>query len=231
MNNRPTNFQSQMTRNNTKNNYASADRANNSVRCYKCGRLGHLQQNCRTNSVPKKCYNCGKIGHVQSECRFNKVNYRSDPRIPNRVNFVQDLPVKEESPSQDCRLMSNKGSSDAQEYEKYINGELADYRHVRGMVQCVESSKEEPESASNTVEASTQASSEERRPASIGNFTTSSIERLYDELAAWDEVYDDAEDISSDDGEITGDTSLCFREPVTELLGVSYTTDKNWTVR
>ena len=72
-----------------------------SLRCYKCGRNGHSQQNCRAPVAPKKCFNCGKIGHVQSECRYNKVNGRSDPRIPNRVNFVQDCPANQPGSSQD----------------------------------------------------------------------------------------------------------------------------------
>uniref|UniRef100_A0A182YRB3 CCHC-type domain-containing protein n=1 Tax=Anopheles stephensi TaxID=30069 RepID=A0A182YRB3_ANOST len=38
-------------------------------KCYKCGKWGHLSNNCNTKDVVLKCYNCGLPGHEAKTCR------------------------------------------------------------------------------------------------------------------------------------------------------------------
>lgn len=54
---------------NQKNDFKSE----NIKKCYFCGKLGHLQMNCRFKQGVK-CYNCNKVGHLKKDCKFKKEN-------------------------------------------------------------------------------------------------------------------------------------------------------------
>jgi hypothetical protein len=77
---------------------SSAFVAKKSVKCYKCGKMGHFQTECRSNSYNKrneekvndnKCFYCGKFGHFKAQCRFRKLK---DKNAKNAfvVNSVAD---------------------------------------------------------------------------------------------------------------------------------------------
>lgn len=45
--------------------------AHTSVRCFKCGVMGHRDVECRSSE--DKCYKCGKSGHKVIDCKGNIV--------------------------------------------------------------------------------------------------------------------------------------------------------------
>ncbi|GBP60154.1 Retrovirus-related Pol polyprotein from transposon TNT 1-94 [Eumeta japonica] len=57
---------------------SSAFVAKRSVKCFKCGKPGHYQSECRNNKDSEKnvnfnkCFYCGKPGHIKAQCRFRK---------------------------------------------------------------------------------------------------------------------------------------------------------------
>ena len=62
----------------------SGNRNNNDTECFKCGKIGHIAKNCRTqiqrnlrqNTRNDICNNCGKIGHTERECYRNQTCQR-----------------------------------------------------------------------------------------------------------------------------------------------------------
>lgn len=44
----------------------------NSIRCYNCGKSGHISRDCRKQS--SRCFTCNRRGHISSECRFRQDN-------------------------------------------------------------------------------------------------------------------------------------------------------------
>ena len=71
----------QMNKNNDNNRY----NGNQDKKCYQCGKLGHIANQCKSRNRIQ-CYSCGKYGHKSNECRTKS----NDLRIPARVNFVAE---------------------------------------------------------------------------------------------------------------------------------------------
>lgn len=55
---------------------SSAFVARRNIKCFKCGKSGHFQTECKSNKDSEKkmndnkCFYCGKIGHYKAQCRF-----------------------------------------------------------------------------------------------------------------------------------------------------------------
>ena len=54
-------------------NHFARDCQANTVKCYACGKVGHISKDCHSsaggsNFSAKTCYNCGKSGHISKEC-------------------------------------------------------------------------------------------------------------------------------------------------------------------
>ena len=87
--NQNANQQRQQNHNNNQNSQASRPPA--IISCEHCGRLGHVEKNCRR--LHKLCFNCGLPNHVTRFCRFHNRNpphNRSQSQPPaNRNKFNQ----------------------------------------------------------------------------------------------------------------------------------------------
>lgn len=57
---------------------SSAFLARKNVKCFKCGKSGHFNSQCKSNNSSdgkvndNKCFYCGKLGHYKAQCRFRK---------------------------------------------------------------------------------------------------------------------------------------------------------------
>ncbi|MGL5709134.1 MAG: reverse transcriptase domain-containing protein, partial [Aeromonas sp.] len=59
-----------------KDNIYDQKRNDEQKKCFKCHKIGHVQQNCivKNDKLKIKCYNCGKEGHLSYNCGENKQN-------------------------------------------------------------------------------------------------------------------------------------------------------------
>ena len=71
-------------------------------KCDFCGRLGHLEQECRMNKraalgqTSIKCFNCKKSGHIAATCPNKQVYFCSEKEDPGvyRSGLVESWEVK-----------------------------------------------------------------------------------------------------------------------------------------
>jgi hypothetical protein len=56
-------------------------------KCFKCGKFGHLQFECRKQDISKiKCFNCGKMGHYSTSCTENKPSNNINVEMNNVID-------------------------------------------------------------------------------------------------------------------------------------------------
>nr|UBF44899.1 gag protein [Human immunodeficiency virus 1] len=78
-----------------------------SIKCFNCGKEGHLARNCR---APRKkgCWKCGKEGHQMKECTERQANFLGKiwPSSRGRPgNFIQSRPEPTAPPAESLRPM------------------------------------------------------------------------------------------------------------------------------
>lgn len=64
-----------------RSNIPSSFAASKQIKCYKCGKLGHVQSVCGV-----KCFTCNKLGHKSSQCKQKSSNPRQS-QFKNEANF------------------------------------------------------------------------------------------------------------------------------------------------
>ena len=101
--------------------------------CYKCGRMGHTSNVCRTNLGP--CFNCGKMGHLQRDCYMNRRRSNSQPRQQNYRNYHRDRSYdpqqrqrRDQSNDRYNRYSGGKGKEEEGSHGKYISQGRDRYR-------------------------------------------------------------------------------------------------------
>jgi hypothetical protein len=58
------------------------------IKCFKCGKDGHMTENCRFEKTLIKCYSCGQNGHIAAKCNIG-VTIDKKGSSPVLSNFVE----------------------------------------------------------------------------------------------------------------------------------------------
>nr|QBQ18831.1 gag protein [Human immunodeficiency virus 1] len=90
-----------------------------SIKCFNCGKEGHLARNCR---APRKrgCWKCGKEGHQMKDCTERQANFlgRLWPSSGRPGNFPQSRPEPSAPPAENWEMKEEIPSSQKQEQKQ-----------------------------------------------------------------------------------------------------------------
>nr|WCD67641.1 gag protein [Human immunodeficiency virus 1] len=95
-----------------------------SIKCFNCGKEGHLARNCR---APRKkgCWKCGREGHQMKDCTERQANFLGKiwPSSKGRPgNFPQSRPEPTAPPAESFGMGEETPSSQKQEQEQRDKG-------------------------------------------------------------------------------------------------------------
>lgn len=88
------------------------------VKCYKCGKLGHFQSECKNTKRrsekgnSNKCYYCGKVGHYKAQCRFRKNKVNDNNVDSNKTSNAFVVSNSAYKPYQESKWLVDSGATE-----------------------------------------------------------------------------------------------------------------------